>query len=229
MTGAILFTLTALAGPSARGTAFVEDFLSDIRAADRNAATAACAPDFRDRERLGCARLVDALLTPGTTVERGRGVYRKKSLLVEIWFSSPDGRLPFTLLAERRGKRWVFVDGDDGRGPGLSTDLTLEGVEHPSTPRLPEEIAGLFRLVDQDSIDLVASCAPESQDVCRQLAHQNERLGFRVNEAEERNGTYSVGALVDDGERLVDRIWFRFQRTDGVWRLVAIDEDGLRR
>lgn len=222
-----MFLLTSLALAAPKGAPFVKAFLADIAADRKVEAIEACAPAFRDRERMGCRALVDIATAAGTELELGRAVYTKSDLLVEMWMvSKRHGRFPLRLLGKRTKKTWAFVDGTDGDGPPLDTPLSLDGAKDASAPDLPREVAAVLEQLNTSEPDLTGHCANPA--VCREVTHQASRFTFRVTEADTVGDRLSVGTIVNREGKPVDQIWLRFIQKNDAWMLDAVDEDGLR-
>ncbi len=225
----VLFSTLVFAAPSSpsdpSGGAFVDRFVEDVTAKRADAALAACAPAFRDRSSLGCRKLVEAATAPKGALERGRLVEESSELLVELWLTTRRERTPIVLQARRTGDAWSFVDGSDIDSGELTTALSLEGIEDPMAPELPDEVGRVLKQLSGDSPQLADLCA--RPDGCEELASKAARLTFRAIEAETRGLSMSVGTIVLSGGRPVDMVWLRLKNVDGHWKLVDIDEKGL--
>lgn len=198
------------------------EFLSTIAAGHPDQAGALCSDEFRTQARLSCARLVTELGKLDAPIAIGETFTVDTSGVVRLDVRVHGEVASIWLRAERRGPRWLFVDGVDAdEGPArLGVPAAVPGAFATAfmhaAPRGPEALRPLctaqFRALDEFG--------------CDNFAGQASRKGFEFSvfrEEAARDRRVVVLDVLRDG-KAVDRVWLYVVSEAGADRVDSIDE-----
>lgn len=189
-----------------------------------------CSPEFLQRERLSCDRLVKELEREGIAVEAAGTTVKGKLAASAFWLHDPERDVAIWLLAERTKQGWQYVDGTDERGG------PLRGVPVP-LPRpsgdVPEGVRAIFEGVNAGDLQRLSPLCTErmqttSRDGCEQIASQVQRKGLRFEltryaPAEVSGRALARAAVLVGGER-EDEVMLYLEQRGERWILAGIDE-----
>ncbi|MES2642923.1 MAG: hypothetical protein V4850_25790 [Myxococcota bacterium] len=198
------------------------ELLASIAADHPDQASALCSEEFRTQARLSCTRLVTELGKLDAPIGIGDAVTVDTSGVVRLDVRVHGETASIWLRAERRGARWLFVDGVDAdEGPArLGVPAAAPGAFATAfmdaAPRGPEALRPLctaaFRALDEFGCDNFASQA--SRKAFAFSVYREEAAGDR---------RVVVLDVLRDGKAL-DRVWLYVVSELGSERVDSIDE-----